>query len=339
MKSILFSIFISFFSYTIYAQNVEEAKLFPAKAGDHYGFINETGKLIFKAEWDTAQDFSEGFALVEKDGKFGFTNNNGWLVIEAQYGKGTQAFSEDMAAVVVPFNGTGPGGKYGYINKRGKLKINVDFDEGESFSDGRAAVKVGDKWGYIGTNGKYDIAPEFEEARPFVDGLACVKKDGKFGVIKKNRKWLVKPTYEQAGLKYSEGALAVLQDGDWGFLDDKGEWILEPLYRNDVAHAPQYKDGLAPVADRQSGQWGFIDQTGKWMVHPQYDLANEFSDGLAAVKSGDKWGFINRNGQLVIPFKEYTKVGDFENGLCRVTLKGGKNSYINHKGRTVYPRE
>ena len=39
---------------------------------------------------------------------------------------------------------------------------------------------------------------------------------------------------------------------------------------------------------------GFIDKTGHYVINPQFDLADSFSDGLARVRIGDKWGYIAR---------------------------------------------
>jgi hypothetical protein len=46
------------------------------------------------------------------------------------------------------------------------------------------------------------------------------------------------------------------------------------------------------------------DATGKMVINPQFDGANEFSDGLAAVRIGGyltgKWGFIDKQGKMAI---------------------------------------
>jgi len=38
---------------------------------------------------------------------------------------------------------------------------------------------------------------------------------------------------------------------------------------------------------------GYIDTTGKLVIQPQYDTVSDFSESLAAVKIGDKWGYID----------------------------------------------
>jgi len=47
------------------------------------------------------------------------------------------------------------GGRWGFIDKSGKIVINPQFDEAMAFTDGLARVKVGHKTGYINASGKY----------------------------------------------------------------------------------------------------------------------------------------------------------------------------------------
>ena len=52
------------------------------------------------------------------------------------------------------------------------------------------------------------------------------------------------------------------------------------------------------IGDGTTGNMGFIDKTGSFVINPEFDSAESFSDGLAAVRIGDyetgKWGFIAR---------------------------------------------
>ena len=52
-----------------------------------------------------------------------------------------------------------------------------------------------------------------------------------------------------------------------------------------------------------------------------YDDAMDFSEGLAAVKLNDNYGFIDYSGNEVIPFK-YDFAYSFENGKAGVKLNG-----------------
>ena len=71
-------------------------------------------------------------------------------------------------------------------------------------------------------------------------------------------------------------------------------------------------------------------------VQRQYDEAERFSEGLAPVKMDGKWGFIDKNGVMIIQPK-YDYVAGFSNGLSLVGIKNwGKLGYINKDGVEVY---
>ena len=83
-------------------------------------------------------------------------------------------------------------------------------------------------------------------------------------------------------------------------------------------------EGLAPVAgyvEAENGmrslKWGFIDKTGKTIIPLQYEQANGFSEGLAAVKNGDRWGYIDITGKEVIPCTFYS-AQSFVDGMAAV---------------------
>lgn len=57
------------------------------------------------------------------------------------------------------------------------------------------------------------------------------------------------------------------------------------------------------------------------MIEPQYEDADYFSEGLAAVKKNGKWGYIDETGKTVIPF-EYDYAFPFSEDLAVVLIQG-----------------
>jgi hypothetical protein len=66
-------------------------------------------------------------------------------------------------------------GKYGFIDKTGKIVINTKFNIVLSFEEGLSGVKVGDKWGFIDKKAKIVINPQFDKVSYFSEGLSDVK--------------------------------------------------------------------------------------------------------------------------------------------------------------------
>lgn len=68
----------------------------------------------------------------------------------------------------------------------------------------------------------------------------------------------------------------------------------------------------------------------------QYDELTPFSEGMAAVRKGNKWGYINHEGTLVIPCKYSIKPGRFSEGLaCVEALVKPAVQFINKSGEIV----
>lgn len=80
---------------------------------------------------------------------------------------------------------------------------------------------------------------------------------------------------------------------------------------------------LFPV--KNGSRYGFIDENGKIRIDFKYDDAEAFSEGLAAVSTGEKntggWslnGYINKNEEWVIPEK-FAMAGKFNRGIAVVS--------------------
>ena len=83
----------------------------------------------------------------------------------------------------------------------------------------------------------------------------------------------------------------------WGYIDREGNLAIEVQYED----ADDFYEGLAAV--KVNGLFGYIDGHGEWAIEPQFSKAGRFSEGLAAVRPDgkDKLGFVDRAGKMVIP--------------------------------------
>ena len=94
-----------------------------------------------------------------------------------------------------------------------------------------------------------------------------------------------------------------------------------------------FTEGMARV--RTGGKWGYIDKYGKEVVPCKYEYADAFSEGLAAVQSNGNWGYIDKSGNIIIPC-QFDSVEAFSEDLAKVKLNG-KWGYIDKGGTLVIP--
>ena len=103
--------------------------------------------------------------------------------------------------------------------------------------------------------------------------------------------------------------------------------------RKEYDYASSFSEGLAFV--RLNNKWGVIDKTGEIIIPLEYEKLSSFSEGLAAIQSNNKWGFIDKTGKIIIPF-EYDGAGLFSEGLAGVELNG-KSGFIDKTGKIIVP--
>jgi hypothetical protein len=72
-----------------------------------------------------------------------------------------------------------------------------------------------------------------------------------------------------------------------------------------------------------NGYWGFSHR-GEFVIPPIYDLAFEFSEGLALVRIGDVWHFIDTQGRVVITCGRGSGIKPFNNGTTHIIRDDGE---------------
>jgi hypothetical protein len=201
----------------------------------------------------------------------------------------------------------------------------VKYDSIAPYSEGMAAVKLGDKWGYIDGNKKLVIPLQFKLANPFFEGLAAVyDNENKSGYIDKIGKLTIPYKFEYCG-NFKDGLATVRFDGKVGFIDRTGKKVIPCKYE----YANNFREGFSAVT--LNGKAGYIDKTGKEVIPNKYNIAKDFSFGYAFVKLEDKWQIINQKGE------EFNySIWDKDLELLRLKVDG-KIGYIDKTAKLVTP--
>ncbi|MFC1853520.1 WG repeat-containing protein [candidate division CSSED10-310 bacterium] len=92
--------------------------------------------------------------------------------------------------------------------------------------------------------------------------------------------------------------------------------------------AYRFQEGLALIEINK--WWGYINKDGTLVIDAKFADARNFSEGLACVKLNGKWGYIDKKGTIVI-YPKFDDAGFFNQGLATIKLNG-KTELINKKG-------
>ena len=126
----------------------------------------------------------------------------------------------------------------------------------------------------------------------------------------------------------------------FGAIDTNGNQVIPCTYD----YMTDFSEGLAKVDIfyKPKEKVGYIDFKGKQVIPIIYDRGENFSDGLALVTKDGQVGFIDKQGNVIIPFNaQYANYvfRSFHDGLCMVlTISKNINDhqkvigYIDKKG-------
>lgn len=74
-------------------------------------------------------------------------------------------------------------------------------------------------------------------------------------------------------------------------------------------------EGYLYAAKGDNGLWGHIDEAGNWVIPPKFDDASDFRGNYAWIQQGDREGFANRDGEIVLLLDEDVEVDSGYDGF------------------------
>ena len=138
----------------------------------------------------------------------------------------------------------------------------------------------------------------------------------------------------------------IFENGLWGLIDASGNVVLAPKFeqigRGGYTWIPETWDSAnppgqvlihmtltkgTPVTDRVipvrfRSRFALAKRTGEILIHGKYqEMAGGFSEGLLMVKSGSRFGYVDEEGELVIPAR-WEQARIFRGGYAFVMAEG-----------------
>ncbi len=188
-------------------------------------FIDKTGKLLTAQQYEDLKDspayfFSEGFARICLNGKFGYINRHGKDIVSPKYTMGYH-FHNGMARVEMDR-------KVGFMDTSGKEALPLNYFFGTDFKKGMAIVSSSEGYGCIDKKGKAVIPLEYTTISPmashigisnaepadgyFVDGVIPAFKGEKGGLVDKTGKAVT--AFKYTKMTACEGNIFCVSDDD-----------------------------------------------------------------------------------------------------------------------------
>jgi hypothetical protein len=287
----------------VVGQNVENRSMaifpFVSSLNGRVGYLDSFGRQVIAPKFQripcsanappenclsetlSAYRFSEGFAAVYIDNRYGYIDKKGEMKGAPRFDRAGR-FSGGLAAVQIK-------GKYGYVDGSGAMVVNPIFVDAGDFSEGLAAVRTENLFGYIDRRNNQTIRAMFEEAGRFSEGLARVRVSGKYGYIDKKGTPVIPAQFSEAA-DFSQGFARVRIDGKIGYIDRQGKVAVSPQF----SEGSDFAEGLALI--EVGSQYGYTSNKGI-RIGPKYFSAASFSDGLALV---DGSIYIDTSGKEVL---------------------------------------
>ncbi|MGC8729415.1 MAG: FlgO family outer membrane protein [Elusimicrobiales bacterium] len=280
-----------------------------------YGFIDKNNNLIVTPKYEDAYWFENGVAKVKLNGKWGVVDKKGKEIIKPIYDE-VGYFKNNL--VDVKF-----GNKSGVFSVNGKEVVPVKYD-GIVIYDKFFIVEDKNKKGVLALNGKEIIPAIYDDIYLIEEGLFNAVLNNKSRVLDIDGKEIIPTSYSCFG----EDIFTVGLKGSYRFVDKHGKILFE-IKADD---AGCFKEGLAYVC--AGGKCGFIDNAGVKVVDFKYSSLGPFSEELAPACLS-ACGYVDKKGNIQIPF-QYDEVFGFTNGIAKVK-KGLKYGAVDKTGKEIIP--
>ena len=142
------------------------------------------------------------------------------------------------------------------------------------------------------------------------------------------REWRQK--YEEVVATSSPALFAVQKNNLWGLVDEKGREVAPMKY--DFLNTSPAED--TPYYDVSIGNlWGILDAKGKEIIPVQYELIL-YTAGVFIAKKEGKVALLDVHNKTLTPW--YDGLNSFSHGLA-LTLWQGKYGFINPEGKVCIP--
>jgi hypothetical protein len=155
------------------------------------------------------------------------------------------------------------GGRFGFVDDLGRLRIANRYEGIKPFEERFAAIKILGKWGFIDHDEKLVIQPVHEDVSGFKNNMAIVMQKGLYGLINKKGEVALPVRYQRIDLLPTKRFIVETNDLK-GLADVDGRLVVVPKYNS----ITDLNNGYVIV--ERNDQYGFLTLQGVSSVPMMY---------------------------------------------------------------------
>jgi hypothetical protein len=181
---------------------------------------------------------------------------------------------------------------HGFTDHNGIPVTDACYDHVTDYEKGLAVVRRGEgDYQLMNRDGVF-VGPSCELMSDLQDGLRLAIRAGRCGYL--DSKGDVALGFDlDSGGHFGEGEALVVLAGRRIFIDRNGNELRK--FSSEIKSMGPLKEGLRMALSDE--KWGFVDRDGEWVIPPTYCMAAPSDGGLIPVKRGSHWGLIDHQGR------------------------------------------
>lgn len=174
------------------------------------------------------------------------------------------------------------GGRFGFVDSQGRLRIANRYEGIKPFHEGLAAVRLLGKWGFVDHAERLVIQPVHDDVSAFRNGIAVVMQQGKYGLINKAGEVILPVRYETIS-PLASGRFELRNGNLTGLADRDGRLIFAPKFTT----VTDLDNGYIIVG--RDGKFGLVTLSGLSTVPMVYDhiLYDAYGERYFALKQSN----------------------------------------------------
>ena len=279
----------------------------------------KNGQTVIENEYEQLEyDSTSNMIMVQKNAKQGVMDLTGDSILIPQY--------EDITFRGILITGI-KDGTLQVFDSSGVKQSDDSFISMQAVADGEYYITIdrNNKYGVCSKNRQVIISNEYSYVDYAFNNYFIVSKNGKLGVVDTNGNISIDVKYDIAQKINGTNLIQTInsETGVTEIYNNKLELILsgqnakiyiekdyiEIIAGNDIVYLDFYGNvkkeadifsSNSIFASKKDGKWGYVDKNGNVVIDYKYDIAMNINEyGYGAIKKDGKWGVVSGDGKII----------------------------------------